>query len=288
MKFQKAYEKVMMAWTMEEAGEYRALARALHPDLNGDEPRAGEAMAKLQVLNSSVDTALSEWDFSRKIDAGDIADVYLVTRGTDRFVLKKGEAEFLQTEAERLTAFKDHSQFPVFVASTEGNLIEYVPRDGLVPLEYLNGDVDFRHVVWMGRRLLATLAFAHNKGFLHGAVLPRHTLFLKKDHEVRLVDWCYSVKVGEKLKAMVTSQERFYPPEATKRKKLGPDFDVYMAAKTLQVVTPHVPKEFRPWFEKATLGQPRNRWRDAWEAYDSLTSIAASVYGPPRFVVWPD
>jgi len=297
-RFQSAYEKLMMAWTMGEAGDYRELARAIHPDLNGSDPRSGEAMTKLQVLNSPiVDRGIG----GIKIEAGDIAEIFLLKDGPEVFkdyplmlkrALSPGDNDLLDIETERLTALKRTSFVPKLVDSRKvdgkaSNLIQYIPRNLAVPLEYMGAGTDFRHVVWMAHRVMAALAETHNKGFVHGAILPRHLLFIKRHHGLAIVDWCYSVKIGEKLKAIVTGQEQYYPKEVKRKGKVGPDFDIYMAAKSLEGIA-EVPKKFRPWFEKATMGQPRSRWQNAWDAYDSITRIAEEVYGPPRFVEWLD
>lgn len=295
--FGRAYRRIMMAWTMEEAGEYRALARAIHPDLNGDEPRSGEAMAKLQELNSAVGSYLKlpKVDYAQKMDVGDIADVYLVKAGDRHSMLKvasdKRDNDLLETEAKRLWSiggiFAPLLEETMMLDGKAGNMLEYHRRDDVVALEYLDKGLDFRHVVWMARRLMGALGKAHEMGFVHGAVLPRHLLFMRSNHGIRLVDWCYSVGIGEKLRVMVASQDEYYPPEIKRGVKVGPDFDIYMAAKCLGRIT-DIPKKFRPWFEKATLGQPRNRWQNAWEAYDSITKLAKEVYGPPHFMEFPD
>lgn len=296
--FGKAYRKVMMAWRMEEAGNYRSLARALHPDLNGSEPRVGDAMAKLGWLNSAVGEYLKlpGVGYAEKMDAGDIAEVFLMKSGDKYSVLKvageKLDNDLLETEAKRLK----HLNKNWFISDLEAthtldgkavNQVEYVRRDTIVPLEFLDKGLDFRHVVWMARRTMSALAHTHKLGFVHGAVLPRHLLFGKEDHGLRLVDWCYSVDIGQKLKVMVTGQEDFYPPEIKSRGRVGPDWDIYMAARSLQQIT-DVPRKFRPWFEKATMGQARNRWQDAWDAYDKISEIALEVYGPPHFVEFPE
>jgi len=204
----------------------------------------------------------------------------------------KGDNDLLETEAVRLRALGGTQFAPKLEAThvLEGkaaNQLEYFRRDMLVPLEYLDKGLDFRHVVWMARRAMSSLAQAHRLGFVHGAVLPRHLLFGRENHGLGLVDWCYSVKIGEKLKVMVTSQEEFYPPEIKRRDKIGPDWDIFMAARSLQRIT-EVPRKFRPWFEKATMGQPRSRWQDAWDAYDKISEIALEVYGSPQFVAFPE
>ncbi|WP_007515553.1 hypothetical protein [Pseudofrankia saprophytica] len=68
--------------------------------------------------------------------------------------------------------------------------------DGFVTLAQVRaaypGGLDPRDAVWMWRRLLVVIGYAHRAGVAHGAVLPDHVLIHPEQHGLVLVDWCYS------------------------------------------------------------------------------------------------
>lgn len=49
--------------------------------------------------------------------------------------------------------------------------------------------VDPRHIVWMWRRVLETLAFTHRAGWSHGDLSPSHLLVHPAEHGVRVIGW---------------------------------------------------------------------------------------------------
>ena len=51
------------------------------------------------------------------------------------------------------------------------------------------GGIDARTAVWMWRRILEVLGWAHRCGISHRAVLPEHILVHPRDHRVLLVGW---------------------------------------------------------------------------------------------------
>lgn len=53
--------------------------------------------------------------------------------------------------------------------------------------------LDFRDVVWMYKRLLIAIGYAHMKGVVHGAVLPPHVLIFPETHGAHVVDWSYAL-----------------------------------------------------------------------------------------------
>jgi serine/threonine protein kinase len=53
--------------------------------------------------------------------------------------------------------------------------------------------IDFRDMVWMYKRLLVAIGFAHSKGIIHGAVLPSHVLIHPTGHGAKLLGWSYAL-----------------------------------------------------------------------------------------------
>jgi hypothetical protein len=54
--------------------------------------------------------------------------------------------------------------------------------------------LDPRHAVWIWRRMIEVLNFAHSHGWSHGDVRPEHALVHPQDHGVRLIGWASAHK----------------------------------------------------------------------------------------------
>ncbi len=81
--------------------------------------------------------------------------------------------------------------------------------------------IDYRDAVWMIRRGLMVLGYAHMHGFIHGAVTPEHLLIRPKDHGGMLLDWCYSVKEGGTVLAVAPKYKDYYPRRSSRRRPLA-------------------------------------------------------------------
>lgn len=108
--------------------------------------------------------------------------------------------------------------------------LETVKRAYLAGIEPLDA-------AWMWRRLLWTLDDVHQKGVIHGAVLPQNVMIWPEKHGLVLVDWCYSTqKTGDSyqpIKAVVGRQRGWYPEEVLAKKRPTPATDLVMAARTM-------------------------------------------------------
>jgi hypothetical protein len=56
-------------------------------------------------------------------------------------------------------------------------------------LRYQPHGIDPRHVVWIWRRMLDTLAFVHQAGWVHGNVCLEHFLVHPRDHGIQIIGW---------------------------------------------------------------------------------------------------
>lgn len=65
----------------------------------------------------------------------------------------------------------------------------------LVQANYPDG-VDARHVVWMWRRILEVLAYAHAAGWSHGRLHPGHLLVQPRDHGILIIGWAGATAAG--------------------------------------------------------------------------------------------
>jgi hypothetical protein len=162
--------------------------------------------------------------------------------------------------------------------------------DGLSPL----------HAVWMWRRLLMVLGFAHDLGVVHGAVLPRHVMILPEEHGLTLVDWSYaSIREDhdyQPLVAIVNDYRDWYPEEVMAKQAASPATDIALAARTMiwlmggDPVTGNlpltVPYQLRAFFKGCLLQSQSMRPQNAWllfKEFDELLEDIGGEYFPRRF-----
>ncbi|MDQ3337157.1 MAG: inactive serine/threonine-protein kinase VRK3 [Myxococcota bacterium] len=152
-----------------------------------------------------------------------------------------------------------------------------------------------RHVVWILRRALAALGWAHSQGILHGNVDPSHVLVRGQDHMVWLVDWCWAVvkpaQTGQTFKAL---NEVFSPPEVAARGKPSPASDIYALGKCAihvlggdpsdKTMPDAVDAKLARFIRYLCLESQGGRGQDAWELYMQLDKIREQIWGPHQFV----
>jgi serine/threonine protein kinase len=144
---------------------------------------------------------------------------------------------------------------------------------------------------WMFNRTLAALGTAHGIGLVHGAVLPTHLLIRPSDHNGILIDWCYSVAIGEPIKAISTPYADDYPPEVSARQGATPSTDLYMAARLMVrllggsgIAPPDsTPKPIQALLRACLIPAPARRHNDAWQVLEDFRTILGDLYGPPTF-----
>lgn len=156
------------------------------------------------------------------------------------------------------------------------------------------------HAVWMWRRLLMVLGFAHDLGVVHGAVLPCHVMILPQEHGLTLVDWCYaSIRDGhdyQPLVAIVNDYREWYPEEVMAKQPPSPATDIVLAARTMiwlmggDPVTGNlpltVPHQLRAFFKGCLLQSQSMRPQNAWllfKEFDELLEDIGGEYFPRRF-----
>jgi hypothetical protein len=246
---------------------------------------------------------------------GDISDLYLVERAAAtnkkppveailKLVSQSTENDLMEAEVRALKkihasklseADKFQHYFPIvlddFMAvsgsgeSRRAHVMSRSPGLSLadILLHYRDG-LDFRHVVWMGNRLLSALAFAHLNGRVHGAVLPEHLLYETENHHLQLVDWCFSRSIGHRLRAVPQGRRSIYPPEVQRKRAVFPATDIYMWALTLRQATNKIPRRFAGFFDWCLTESPNSRPGDAFELKDRWETLAEEEYGPPAFI----
>lgn len=151
-----------------------------------------------------------------------------------------------------------------------------------------------KHIIWILRRALAVLGWAHKNGVLHGNVDPAHILVRPHDHMVWLIDWCWAIvspaTTGQGFKAR---NEIYSPPEVAERGRPTPASDLYAlgkcaihalggdpAAKTLPDMDPRLARFVRFLCVESQGGRPQ----DAWELYQQADRIRQQIWGAHEFV----
>ncbi|MEE6258769.1 protein kinase family protein [Plantactinospora sonchi] len=292
---------------------YRRLVRILHPDVApvGRTAAATAATARLAALWAAktpvLQTRRHRWVVGDGYATGDLATLREVTDGDLYGLLKlprdPADGDLARAEIDalaRLVAEGDprHRAYAPRLLDTvvHDEPATGVRRTGPV-LERLDGFVslaevarhhpdglDPRDAAWMWRRLLVGLGWAHRAGVVHGAVLPEHVLIHPAAHGLALVDWCYSVRPGDRITAIVARHRDRYPPEVPARRPATPATDLYAAADLMaRLVGPRLPAPLRRFADGCRLDRPTMRPDDAWRLLAELDDLLHDLYGPRRF-----
>lgn len=145
--------------------------------------------------------------------------------------------------------------------------------------------IDFRDMVWMFKRLLVAIGFAHHLGYVHGAVIPTHVLVHPIGHGAKLIDWSYAVPLNQRVRAMSAAYEESYAPEILDRKDVTGAADVYMAAKcaTALLGKQDAPKPVLDFLGECMDPLPNMRRANAWDLHEAFDQILLDVVGKPKY-----
>lgn len=151
-----------------------------------------------------------------------------------------------------------------------------------------------RHLVWVLRRALAALAYAHSRGVLHGNIDPSHILIRPHDHMLWLVDWCYAIvnpaQTGDRFKAL---NDEMSPPEVADRKAPLPASDLYALGKTMfhlaggnprEKTLPPMDERLERFLRFMVVESQRGRAQDALELYHEVDRIRGQIWGAHTFI----
>ena len=144
------------------------------------------------------------------------------------------------------------------------------------------GGIDGRIVVWIWKRTLELLAWAHRHRIAHGAVVPPHVLIHPRAHGAMLVGWTGAAPIGERTMGWPAAWEDVYPKGALHDRRASPVTDIAMSARCVQGLA-DVPRPMRRLLEEAADG----RHADAWALCERVTAVSRDVFGPPAYVPLP-
>lgn len=249
----------------------------------------------------------------RRIAVGDVCDVHLATGGDAEWVLKisrRRDSERLLLKEYRalreLADRSDDSPYRLYFPEAEETfrvqrrrVNAYRWHEGLFTAEEVRRQfpegLHGRHLAWMFNRTLEAIGFAHNHGWIHGAVLPPHLIFHAADHGLQLVGWIHAERLGQPLRTTSRRYREWYPPECHRRRPATPAVDIFLAARSMiwlaggdplaNRVPEHVPLEIRRFLQSCVLESARMRPQDAWQLHEEFNDLLEGVYGPPTFHV---
>ena len=151
------------------------------------------------------------------------------------------------------------------------------------------------HVIWIGRRLLSVVGFAHKLGVIHANIEPAHVLVRPHDHHVTLLDWCYSVVDAPRTRQGFRVYDPEYSaPEVAEKQPPLPTADIFSIGRCLLfllggdlasgTMPGGVPDRLQRFVRYLTRPSPLQRAQDAWEMFHELGRTRAAIYGEHRFV----
>ncbi|RYE95004.1 MAG: hypothetical protein EOO75_00450, partial [Myxococcales bacterium] len=195
-------------------------------------------------------------------------------------------------QRRHLPGLVDHFRGP---DGRAGVLLERLEGLDLVEVRRrLPGGIAPRHVVWMLRRLLAALGYAHGVGVLHGGIEPAHIVVRPRDHNVFLIDWSYSlIEPARSGRGFKVEIPRYSAPEVGQRGAPTPASDLFSLGRCAvvmlggepggDVVPAGVGDPLVRFVRHLLRPGPRQRAQSAWEMFDELSRVRRQMFGPHVF-----
>lgn len=161
-------------------------------------------------------------------------------------------------------------------------------------LEAFPKGLDYRDMVWMFKRSLAALGYAHSRGLIHGAVTPPHILVHPVDHGAKVIDWSYSVHSPKtSIKAYSPAWKDYYAPEIFEKRFPAPGTDIYMLGKVMiallggnlatNTMPDAVPQEIQKLLTRCVHPSMSLRPLDAWDLHEELDRVLERLVGKPKY-----
>lgn len=199
--------------------------------------------------------------------------------------------ELHRSEAPGAHAFSRRLPLVLALAYSEGPLspgqvvlaLRHPPaaRVSLAQLQQLfpNG-VPATHAAWMWRRVLETLAFAHDSGWTHGDLAPGNLLVHPEDHLVHLVGWSAAApleKAGDDGLRRPTVQRDLVQSGWAMRAILA-------GAAGGRPSCGEAPEPLAALLRRITEDPAATRHLGARALAEEVAAAARQAFGPPRFI----
>lgn len=285
-------------------GGPEALAELARWDARGGpEPHAPAGLrVEVEGTTRTFDERLGEGDLAElwRAPGGDgepcVAKVALDARDNDLIFAEQEALRHLHAAPSRQQVLLPRLHASFFTRDGRaGSVLGLVEGlDGVALRERLPGGVPPEHVIWIGRRLLSAVGFAHQRGVLHANIEPAHIIVRPRDHRVVLIDWCYALveptRTGQAFRAV---SEEFSAPEVEERGPPTPAADLLSIGRTLGFLLgadpramdlgPQVPEPLQRFLRYLTRPSRMQRAQDAWDMYFELERVRDVCYGPHVF-----
>lgn len=253
------------------------------------------------------------YDVTSTMAQGDLATLYGGRRASDSMpvVVKiaddRADNDLLHAEVSTLRILRADEgpqlkHLPVMLDHFEtpdgrlGTVFEAIDGYDLTSVrERLPRGVPPRHMIWLARRCLSALGWAHGRGVLHGNLDPGHIMVRASDHNVWLVDWCYAIVEPAKTGASFRCHNEVYsPPEVIDRRPPLPSSDLYALGKCMifaaggdpaaKALPDEIDARLQRLFRFMAVESARGRAQDAWELYGQLDQLREAIWGPHQFL----
>lgn len=251
---------------------------------------------------------IGHYEVSQKLFSGDLSQIFLANdqRNGDSVLLKIASVhqnnDLLKNEADNLKSILDLELKTVVHLQKLINSFEIKDSKGVqkrvnvfpltkniyysleeVKKKYTKG-VPPKTAAWMFNRILGALFAAHAAGIVHGAIVPSNFIVCPETHNGKLIDWSYSAKEGEKLKAIVPKYKDFYPAEVFDKTSSFAT-DIYMAAKCIKWISDeNLPREIVGFLNYCMIANKKGRPYNVGDLYDEFKEVLDKLYGKPKFV----
>ncbi|GAA2703929.1 MULTISPECIES: hypothetical protein [Actinoplanes] len=230
--------------------------------------------------------------FDRRFAEGDVADLFEEGESLLKVPRDPADSDLMVVEAAALRRLRRHGR-PDFQAYAPRLLDSFIHVDGDHHRRTVNvlmrqrgfrdlavpGGLDPADLIWIWRRLLAGLGWAHHAGIVHGAVFEEHVLVDRRQRGLVLIDWCYAAPVGGRPKALIAKREAQYPPEVPAGRPVTPATDIHLATGLItRLFGPDMPHPLRRFADGCLYDAPRMRPQNAWHLLAELDELV-----PPRY-----
>ncbi|AEV87594.1 hypothetical protein ACWT_6582 [Actinoplanes sp. SE50] len=274
---------------------YRTLARIVHPDAAGAARRepATAAFARLSALyhergvDGHVKPERTRWTARPLFAEGDIAELFEDGDLLLKIARDPADNDLMAAEANALRRLNTHGR-PGFRAyaprltrsfSYHGRTVNVLTRQrGFRDLATAT-DRGLPDLVWIWRRLLAGLGWAHRAGVVHGAVFEEHVLIDPRVRGLVLIDWCYATPVGARPRALIARHEHRYPFEVPAGQPVTAATDLHLATSLMKrLFGTDMPLPLRRFADGCLYDAPRMRPQNAWRLLAEFDELV-----PPRY-----
>jgi hypothetical protein len=153
--------------------------------------------------------------------------------------------------------------------------------------------VDPRHAVWIYKRMLEVLAWVHESGWVHCAILPQHIVINAREHGLMIVGFSCANRIDGHAFALHESQREFYPDAVPRGDRLPAAVDLVMAARVIAyllggnsefVFPPSVPAPISDLVRASATADVFSFRENARDVLNRVSLAAKEAFGPPRFV----